>query len=126
MLGSWQPRVEEAHMTNALNNLANAVTSYASKLANLTLTNAKLAEQIKVAPSQNNILAYLLRKNICGVTETQSENQYINKRQQTDKTRGRENCTITEVKQYDALGNFWTHGYKIVVDHSRWMCRTVC
>ena len=60
-------------MYNALNNLANAITSDTNNLANLTITNYKLTEQLKVTLSQNKVLTDLLRKYICGVTATQSE-----------------------------------------------------
>ena len=39
------PHMEEAHMANALEKPANAVTSDATKLTNLTTTKSKLAEQ---------------------------------------------------------------------------------
>ena len=44
---TYHPHVEEAHISNALNNLSNAITSDTSNLTNLTLTNSKLAEQLK-------------------------------------------------------------------------------
>ena len=65
-----QPDVEEAHMADALKNLANAITSETTNLNNLALTKANLTEQLKVTPSQNKVLAYLLSKTICNVTET--------------------------------------------------------
>ena len=83
-------------MYNSLNNLANAVKSDATNLAKLTMKNAKLAEKLKGAISQNKVLPDLPRKTICGVTETQSENHTENKRQSTDKTRGCDNSTSTE------------------------------
>ena len=60
-------------MYNALNNLANDITSDTNNLANLTITNYKLTEKLKVTLSQNKVLTDLLRKYICGVTATQSE-----------------------------------------------------
>ena len=90
-----QPHVEESHMYNSLNNLANSVTSDATNLAKLTMKNANLKEQLKVALAQNRMLTDLLRKTICGVTETQSENQNANKRKCTEKKGGRNNCTST-------------------------------
>ena len=76
-------------MFDVFNNLANAVTLDASNLANLTLKKSKLAVQIKVSLSQKKLLTDLLSKAICGITETQSENQNANKPQRTDKTRRR-------------------------------------
>ena len=46
------PHVEEAHLANAMNFFFNAITLDASNLNNLTLTNTKLEEQLKVAISQ--------------------------------------------------------------------------
>ena len=90
-----EPHVEEAHMADSLNNLVNAVTSDATKLTNLTFSNANLVEQLKVGLSQNKVLADLLSKNICGVTATQSENQNANKQKRTDKTKRHKNLKIT-------------------------------
>ena len=73
------PHLEERHMTDVLNNLTNAVTSDASNLTNLTLTNTKMAEKLKVALTQNKVLTELLSKTLWGVTATHSENQYKNK-----------------------------------------------
>ena len=84
-----QPHVGEAHMTDALNNLANAVKSDTTNLTTLKMTNSKISEQLKVALSQNNVLTDFLRKKICGVTETQSENEKVNKL-------GIENCKSTQ------------------------------
>ena len=88
--------MEEAHTVNALNNLANALTSDTHNFTNLTMTNANLEEQLKAELSQNKALTYLLRKKIYSVAATKSENQNANKWKCTDKTRGRENCTSTE------------------------------
>ena len=57
-------------MDDVLNNLANAVTSESTNLTNLTTTNTKLVEQLKVSLDQNKVLTDLLIKNICGVTAT--------------------------------------------------------
>ena len=54
--------VEEEHMADALNKLANTITSDATNLTNLTLTNTNMVEQIKVAQPQNKVLTYLPRK----------------------------------------------------------------
>ena len=83
-----QPHVEESHMANAVNNLANNVTSDTTNLTYLTFTNAKLAEQINVAISQNKVLTELLKTNMYCFKATQSENQNANKHQRNDKTRG--------------------------------------
>ena len=58
----YQPHMEESQTADTLNNLANAVTSYATKLTNLTTTNTNLAEQLKLALSQNKVLPELPRK----------------------------------------------------------------
>ena len=50
------PRVEESQMTDALNNLANADAADATNLTSLRFTNENLAEQLKVALSQNKVL----------------------------------------------------------------------
>ena len=50
-----QPHMKEANMVDALNNIANAVTSDATNLANLTTANAKLAKQLKVELAQNKV-----------------------------------------------------------------------
>ena len=57
-------------MDDVLNNLANAVTSESTNLTNLTTTNTKLVEQLKVSLDQNKVFIDLLIKNICGVTAT--------------------------------------------------------
>ena len=62
--------MEESHVANALNNFSNTITSDATNLTNLTFTNAKLVEQLKVALSQNKVLTELLIKKIWGVTAT--------------------------------------------------------
>ena len=49
-------------MYNSLNNLANAVKSDATNLAKLTMKNANLKEQLKIALAQNRMLTDLLRK----------------------------------------------------------------
>ena len=59
-----QTHVEEAHIANALNNLAHTVTSDTTNHTKLTLTNANMAEQLNVALSQNKVLTDLLRKNV--------------------------------------------------------------
>ena len=69
-----QTHVEEAHIAAALSNLSNAATLDATNLTNLTMTNTKLAEKIKVELAQNKVFTDLLSKNICGVTATKSEN----------------------------------------------------
>ena len=48
--------VEETHMTDALNKLANAVTSNTTNLTNLIMKNIKLAEQLKAELAQNKVL----------------------------------------------------------------------
>ena len=58
------PHVKEAHMSDAMNNLSNAVMPDATNLTNLTITYAHLVEQPKVALSQNKVLTDLLRKKI--------------------------------------------------------------
>ena len=54
--------MEEAHIYDTLNNLSNVITSDAFNLVNLTFSNAKLAEQLKVALAQNKGLTDLLNK----------------------------------------------------------------
>ena len=116
--------VEETHMTDALNKLANAVTSNTTNLTNLIMKNIKLAEQLKAELAQNKVLTYLLNKKIFGVTATQSENNNSNKRQRTDKIWGCDNHTSTEGKWYYLIGYFWTHIYKVDVVHNSWTCLT--
>ena len=67
-----EPHVEEAHMADSLNNLVNAVTSDATKLTNLTFSNANLVEQLKVGLSQNKVIIDLLSRKIFGGAENQS------------------------------------------------------
>ena len=86
-----QPHVKEANMDDALKNLANGITSYATNLTNLKTANAKLSVQLKVELSQNKVLTELINKKICNVTATQSENQNTNKQKRTENTRGSEN-----------------------------------
>ena len=54
--------MEEAHIYDTLNNLSNVITSDAFNLVNLTFSNSKLAEQLKVALAQNKGLTDLLNK----------------------------------------------------------------
>ena len=49
-----KPNVQEAQMTDALNNLANEVTSDATNITNITTVNDKLTERLKVSLSQKN------------------------------------------------------------------------
>ena len=67
---TYHPHVEEAHMVNALKNLVNAITSDASNLANLALTNTNLVEQLNLELDQNKVLTDLLSTNKCDVTTT--------------------------------------------------------
>ena len=115
--------MEEAHTVNALNNLANALTSDTHNFTNLTMTNANLEEQLKAELSQNKALTYLLRKKIYSVAATKSENQNANKWKCTDKIWENENRIRTEGKRWYLLGYFWNHRYKVEVDHKSWTCR---
>ena len=83
-------------MADTLNKLSNYVTSDTANLTNLSFTNTNFTEQLKVLPHQNKVLTELLIINICGVTETKSENQNKNKWKLTDKKRGCDNLTSTE------------------------------
>ena len=49
-------------MVYALNNLANAVTSDATNLTNLTIAKSNPEEQLKLSLAQNKVLIDLLRK----------------------------------------------------------------
>ena len=51
------PHMEEAKMSANLNKLANTVTSEESDLTNLTMSNIKLEEQLKVKLAQNKVIA---------------------------------------------------------------------
>ena len=49
-------------MANAIKNLDNAVTSDVTNVTNLRMTNAKLAEQLRVELALNKVIIDLLRK----------------------------------------------------------------
>ena len=105
----------EAKMDDGLNNLTSTVASEITNLRNITTVNAKLAGKIKVELYKNKVLTNLLSKNVCGLSATNSDNENLNKWQRTDNTRGHENHTRTEEKQWDPSSYFWTHGYKFQV-----------
>ena len=78
MLDLWRMKkksshMEEAHIYNALNNLANSVTSGAINLTNLTMTNSKLEERLRWNYPKKSAHRPT-EKILCGATETQSEN----------------------------------------------------
>ena len=52
---TYHTHVEESHMVETLKSLTNPITSDASNITNLTLTNANMEEQLKVALAQNNV-----------------------------------------------------------------------
>ena len=82
-----QPHLEKSNMVDALNNLANAVTSDTSNLTNLTFTKRQYGRttQVRTIPKQ-----YGIR----GVTATQSEKKNAKKWKHTENTRGYKNHTI--------------------------------
>ena len=96
------PHVEEAHLSYALKNIFNYVSSYETILTNLKMANAKLVEQLKVAPAQIKALTDFLWKYICVVTATQSENWNSNKWQRTDKIQVNDNIKTTKKKVVSA------------------------
>ena len=49
-------------MANAIKNIDNAVTSDVTNVTNLRMTNAKLAEQLRVELALNKVIIDLLRK----------------------------------------------------------------
>ena len=57
-----QTHLEEAHMNDALNNLTNSVTSYATNLTNSKMTNSKILEQLNVVLAKNKVLKDVLSK----------------------------------------------------------------
>ena len=67
---TYQPDVDEEQMDDPLNNLTNTITSYATNLANLSIENDKLAEQLNLSLAQNKILTDLLSRKICGISST--------------------------------------------------------